>query len=139
MPFFLLSPLLIYSLCPGIKYFILPCVGPVTEQTNIYFKITAIVREKGGMTVADTPQLTIYTLEHCPNCELLKEYLKGHMVPYQERDMSTADSLTELRINGVFVNEAPVLQKGDVFLTSADLFSKGDVREEHLTRLFEGA
>ncbi len=92
-----------------------------------------------GDTVAETSHLTIYTLEHCPNCELLKDYCKKNRIPYQERDMSTADSLTELRINGVFVNEAPVLQKGTVFLTSPDLFSKGSVRAERMKELLEGA
>jgi glutaredoxin len=92
-----------------------------------------------GDTVAETSQLTIYTLEHCPNCDVLKNYLRENQVPYQERDMSTADSLTELRINGVFVNEAPVLQKGSVFLTFPDLFSKGSVREERMKELLEGA
>ena len=89
--------------------------------------------------MAEPSHLTIYTLEHCPNCELLKTYCKEHGIPYQERDMSTADSLTELRINGVFVNEAPVLQKGTVFLTSPDLFSRGSVREERMKELLEGA
>jgi len=89
--------------------------------------------------LADSPQLTIYTLELCPNCELLKEYLTGHKIPYQERDMSTAESLTELRINGIFVSEAPVLQKGDNFLTSPDLFFGGHVREENVTQLLAGA
>jgi glutaredoxin len=89
--------------------------------------------------LADSPQLTIYTLELCPNCELLKEYLTGHCIPYQERDMSTAESLTELRINGVFVSEAPVLQRDDVFLTSVELFSGGKVREENITQLLAGA
>jgi len=89
--------------------------------------------------LADSPQLTIYTLELCPNCELLKEYLHGHNIPFIEKDMSTAESLTELRINGVFVNEAPVLQNGSTFLTSPDLFSKGQVLGENVTRLLEGS
>jgi glutaredoxin len=89
--------------------------------------------------LADSPQLTIYTLELCPNCELLKEYLKGHRIPYQERDLSTAESLTELRINGVFVSEAPVLQNGDHFLTTHELFLGGRVREENITQLLAGA
>ena len=89
--------------------------------------------------MADSPQLTIYTLELCPNCELLKEYLKGHGIPYQERDLSTAESLTELRINGVFVSEAPVLQNGDHFLTTHELFLGGRVREENITQLLAGA
>ena len=53
--------------------------------------------------------------------------------------MSTAESLTELRINGIFVSEAPVLQKGDNFLTSPDLFFGGHVREENVTQLLAGA
>jgi len=52
--------------------------------------------------------------------------------------MSTAESLTELRINGIFVSEAPVLQNGDNFLTSHDLFSGGHVREENVTQLLAG-
>ncbi len=89
--------------------------------------------------MAESPRLTIYTLELCPNCELLKEYLKGQKIPFQERDMSTAESLTELRINGIFVSEAPVLQNGDNFLTSHDLFSGGRVREDTVTQLLAGA
>lgn len=89
--------------------------------------------------MADSPQLTIYTLELCPNCELLKEYLTGHGIPFLERDMSTAESLTELRINGIFVSEAPVLQNGDNFLTSQDLFSRGTVREDSVRQLLAGA
>jgi glutaredoxin len=89
--------------------------------------------------LADSPQLTIYTLELCPNCELLKEYLKGHGIPYQERDLSTAESLTELRINGIFVSEAPVLQNGDHFLTTNELFLGGHVREDNVTQLLAGA
>jgi glutaredoxin len=89
--------------------------------------------------LADSPQLTIYTLELCPNCELLKEFLTGHGIPYRVRDMSTAESLTELRINGIFVSEAPVLQNGDNFLTSPELFSGGKVREDNVTQLVAGA
>lgn len=85
-----------------------------------------------------SPQLIVYTLEHCPNCELLKDFLKKNGLRYSERDLSSAESLTELRINGVFVNEAPVLQKSDDFFTSADLFPKGKMDAEHLSRLVSG-
>lgn len=84
------------------------------------------------------PLLIVYTLEHCPNCELLKGYLKKSGFQYAERDLSTAESLTELRMNGVFVNEAPVLQKQDDFFTSADLFPAGKLDGDHLSRLIAG-
>lgn len=88
--------------------------------------------------MADTPQLIIYTLEDCPNCELLKGFLREHGIPYSERDMATPEFLTELRINGVFVREAPVIQNQSVFLTSHDLFSEGKVREDRMNQLIKG-
>ena len=50
----------------------------------------------------ENTQLIVYTLEFCPNCELLKGFLKKNGHTYAERDLSTAESLTELRVNGVF-------------------------------------
>jgi hypothetical protein len=68
---------------------------------------------------------------------MLKEYLKNKGIPFSERDMSSAESLTDLRVNGVFVMEAPVLRGGDTFLTSDDLFSpdRGKVQDEVLDRI----
>ncbi len=85
------------------------------------------------------PKLTIYTLEQCPNCEILKEFLKKQGIDFSEEDMSTAASLTELRVNGVFVNEAPVLRNGKKFLVHRDLFLKGTVLGENVLQLVEGA
>lgn len=89
------------------------------------------------MGETDTEQLIVYTLEFCPNCETLKEYLKGKSVSYRERDMSTAESLTELRVNGVFSSEAPVLQAGSVFLAPKELFHEGRLDEERVGKLIE--
>ncbi|WP_324305953.1 hypothetical protein [Methanoculleus sp.] len=44
--------------------------------------------------------------------------------------MASAEALTELRMGGIFVREAPVLQKGEEFYTSADLFAGGALRED---------
>lgn len=85
-----------------------------------------------------SPQLIVYTLEHCPNCELLKGFLKKNGLKYSERDLSSAESLTELRLNGVFVNEAPVLQKDEDFYTTTDIFSSGKLDAEHVSRLISG-
>jgi glutaredoxin len=83
--------------------------------------------------------LIVYTLEYCPNCETLKEYLARNEIPYQERDMSSAAALTELRINGVFVMEAPVLQAGTSFLVPRDLFSANTLNEDRVLQLIEGS
>jgi glutaredoxin len=82
--------------------------------------------------------LIVYTLEYCPNCDSLKGYLTKSGYAYSERDLSTAESLTELRMNGIFVNEAPVLQKDADFYTSADLFPAGKLDGEHLSKLILG-
>ena len=84
------------------------------------------------------PELIVYSLELCPNCDLLKKFLKKKGLRYSERDLSSAESLTELRVNGVFVNEAPVLQSGDDFYTSADLFPAGKLDEAHISTILSG-
>ncbi len=53
--------------------------------------------------------------------------------------MASAEALTELRINGVFVQEAPVLQKGARFLTSRDLFAGGTFQEDLVASLIAEA
>ena len=88
--------------------------------------------------VTERPQLIVYTLEHCPNCDILKGFLKKSGHKFIEHDLSTAESLTELRMNGIFVNEAPVLQKNTDFYTSADIFSSGKLDAEYVSKLISG-
>lgn len=47
--------------------------------------------------------------------------------------MSTAESLTELRVNGVFTVTAPVLQIGDDFLEYEALFNGAEVNLDALS------
>jgi glutaredoxin len=79
--------------------------------------------------------ITIYTTQTCPRCVRLKKVLGEHNVPYSEADMTSPESLTELRINGVFTNEAPVLQIGETFLAGEDLFRGNDVNLDALADL----
>lgn len=88
--------------------------------------------------MSDIPQITVYSLEYCPNCEILKEFLKSHGFWYKELDMALPENMTELRLNNVFVREAPVLQVGETFLKSADLFENGSVIEEKVLPLCKG-
>jgi glutaredoxin len=88
--------------------------------------------------MSNKPEIIVYTLENCPNCELLKDYLGQKGAAYVVRDMQDAAALTELRVNGVFVREAPVLQRGKTFLTSKDLFSQGSVIEDALASILKG-
>ena len=89
--------------------------------------------------MADNKEAIIYTLEFCPKCELLKEYFKGNGISYSERDMSSAESLTDLRVSGVFEREAPVLRMDTRFLTHKELFEGDSVRQEVVKQLLEGS
>jgi glutaredoxin len=85
-----------------------------------------------------TRQIIVYSLEYCPHCEELKEYLTKNRILFSEQDMSTAESLTELRVNGIFVNEAPVIQNDSVFLTTTDLFPGGKLDSECIAKFVSG-
>ncbi|HWQ65647.1 MAG TPA: glutaredoxin domain-containing protein [Methanospirillum sp.] len=80
--------------------------------------------------MGDGAAFIIYTLEFCPRCDLLKEFLNSQNIGFTEADMSDADALTELRMNGIFVQEAPVLQIGEQFLTTKELFGGSDTVNE---------
>ena len=75
-------------------------------------------------------EIIVYTTETCPKCKKLKEYLKSAAVEYGEADMSTPESLTELRVNGVFTTMAPVLQVDDSFLTIDEMFDDDRIRKD---------
>lgn len=78
------------------------------------------------------PGVIIYTTETCPKCVQLKKVLKSNDVAFTEADMSTPESLTELRVNGVFTVTAPVLQIDDDFLTYDELFNSEGVNLDSL-------
>lgn len=82
--------------------------------------------------------IVVYTLEICPNCELLKTFIKANGFEYSELDLSDPVNMTELRLNNVFVREAPVLQVGDTFLTSAEIFKEGSVDVDVVLPLIKG-
>lgn len=82
--------------------------------------------------------ITIYTLPNCTNCDRLKKELARKGLAFEERNMSSADSLTELRFNGIFTLSAPVLQIGEDFFTSKDLFDAGNVNRE-IAKKLEGS
>lgn len=87
-------------------------------------------------------EIRVYTTNLCPDCKRLKTFLEAGGVAFEEVDISTAEALTELRMNGVFTLMAPVLQVGSVFLTHPDLFTEGTLHEERIRELinsFQGS
>lgn len=58
-------------------------------------------------------RVRVYSLEVCPNCHQLKEMLDDYGIPYDDVDMQAPEWITEMRVNGCFAMEAPVLQVGE--------------------------
>jgi glutaredoxin len=75
-------------------------------------------------------EITIYTTPTCPKCNKLKAFMQDKSIPFNTSDMSTPEALTELRFNGVFTITAPVLQVGDRFFESGEIFKGGEVNGE---------
>ena len=76
-------------------------------------------------------EVTVYSTKVCPRCKVLKKFLESIEVEYGVMDMSLPEALTELRMNGVFTLEAPVLQVDDDFYIGADMFDdEGHLWEE---------
>jgi len=76
--------------------------------------------------------IKVYTTEICPNCKKVKEFLAAEGEAYEEVDITTAEALTELRMQGVFTLVTPVVQVGSTFLTDNDLFNGDELRKERI-------
>ena len=59
--------------------------------------------------------LTLYIMENCPNCLQIKSKLLACGYEFDIQPMDTAESITEMRVNGCFAMEAPVLRVDDEF------------------------
>lgn len=76
--------------------------------------------------------IKVYTTKICPNCKKVKEFLTAEGEAYEEVDITTAEALTELRMQGVFTLVTPVVQVDSTFLTDGDLFNGDELRKDRL-------
>lgn len=80
-------------------------------------------------------KVIIYTTEVCPKCKVLKGFFQSKDISYEEMNMGTPDALTELAVNNIFTNVAPVLQIDETFLTHKEIFEGTAVKEEEIMAL----
>lgn len=92
----------------------------------------------GGNSMQGLTPVIVYSLENCPNCDILKKFLREKGIFFKEEDMAHAGPLTDLRIHGVFVREAPVLRIGDTFFIHTELFKDGKVKVETIIKQLPG-
>lgn len=76
-------------------------------------------------------KISVYSTKLCPNCKMLKQLLERENVRYEDINMTTAEALTELMINGVFTMSAPVLQIDNKFYTTKEL-CKQDIIDQDI-------
>jgi len=74
-------------------------------------------------------KITVYSANLCGHCKKLKEFLQSNNIRFEEKNIGTAESLTELRVNGCFTIGDPVLRIGDQFFTDKLLFVDDVVQE----------
>lgn len=82
--------------------------------------------------------VTIFTMEVCPNCEMLKAALNQKEIKYKELAADTAEGITEMKFNGCFAMEMPVVfleatNGENQWLEHEDLFYKGMVSDSALS------
>ena len=92
----------------------------------------------GGNIMQGLAPITVYCLDNCPNCDTLKKFLKEKGLQFKEEDMACAGPLTDLRIHGIFIREAPVLRIGDTFFIHTELFKDGKVKVDTIIKQFPG-
>jgi glutaredoxin len=82
--------------------------------------------------------IKVYTTKICPNCKIVKEFLTAEGNTFEEVDITTAEALTELRMQGVFTMITPVVQIGSTFLTNDDLFEDESLRKARVKEVLKG-
>ncbi len=81
-------------------------------------------------------KIVIYTTSACPKCRALKNHIIG--IDYIEMDLTNPGVITELRLDGCFEISAPILQLGESFLSSGQMFyENGTLDTEPIKRLLE--
>ena len=76
--------------------------------------------------------ITVFSTQVCPKCKRLKEWLEAEGISFTQENMDTPAGMTELRINGCFALEAPVLKVGDKFIESRGIFNKQEIKKDEI-------
>lgn len=78
----------------------------------------------------------LYKSPDCSRCAMLAAWLEMFQLPYDSK-LIDAQALTDMRLNGIFTLEAPVLQVGNFWYTTKELFTDGGLDTKKLRRIFE--
>ncbi len=75
-------------------------------------------------------KVIVYSATMCGHCLKLKDFLDSNNIAFEEKNIGTAEYLTELRVNGCFSMQAPILRIRERFITDKELFEGEEIRGE---------
>jgi glutaredoxin len=68
----------------------------------------------------------IFTLPDCPKCNILKNKMRSLGVSFEESSMEDPETKTDLLMNEIYTNVAPVLFIDDRYYMHDQIFDKRD-------------
>ena len=80
----------------------------------------------------------LYTMEFCPRCDDVKQYLNQNSISYSSKDLEDPDVTVELLYEGIVPTEAPLMRVKDKIYQTADLFLNGKVNLALLSNIIQG-
>ena len=84
-------------------------------------------------------QAILYSVPDCPRCHQVAVWLLAHGIVFQNRNLANSNVLTDLRLDGEFSLQAPILKIGGIYHPSGWLFDGDRLREEKLQKALEEA
>ena len=84
------------------------------------------------------PNVILYKTDKCHRCYELQGFLIENRIPFLTKDLQDPAVLTDLRTEGIFCMEAPMLQLGHEYLDPMHLFKQnGSIDSEAIKTLLE--
>jgi glutaredoxin-like YruB-family protein len=65
--------------------------------------------------------VTVYSQPSCPPCQVVKQFLEHHKVPYIEKDVSVDTEAREVLVNELESTSTPTITVDDQVVTGFDL------------------
>lgn len=80
--------------------------------------------------------ITIYTIDNCEKCLVLKDYLKFIGIPYNEVKFTTLNTMSDILKGKLYVVNAPVISINETYYDEPCLF-EGDIIRYDLAELLD--
>ena len=74
-------------------------------------------------------EIIVFRLETCPNCDRLEELLRTAGIEFNEVDLQDLrhPEVINMRMAGIFPQEAPVLKISSCYVQSKSIFDKNEL------------